>query len=287
MPAGHTSISRHTPATLGIRPGESIELRVEDWCHGRLSADPKSYGCMQQPRIPVAGPVDVAGAEAGDCLAIDVLGLVVDQRGTAARIAGAGPLAPRDGNTRVWDVRVASDQVELAGLRFAAAPMIGVIGTRPDCDEPLATRCTGAYGGNLDTREITVGTRVELPVLTPGGGLFVGDLHAAMGDGELTATGCEVGGTVWLRVDLIKGQSIPGPRLRFGNCWMTLATSSDFAHACRDAAQAMHHWITRERGMSDDQAAFIIGMAGGIGISQVVNPSGPTVKVMADWGRVK
>src|SRR5262245_52917513 len=165
MPDGLTSISRQTPATIRIQPGASVELRVEDWCHGRLSADPATYGCMQQPRCPVAGPIDVAGAVVGDCLAIDVLRIALDQRGTAARIRAVGPLPLCDGETRVWDVNREGEIVELAGLRFKLAPMIGVIGTRPDSIEPVGTRYTGNYGGNLDTRQITVGTRVELPVL--------------------------------------------------------------------------------------------------------------------------
>jgi amidase len=223
----------------------------------------------------------------GDSLAIDVHRIALDQRGTAARIRTVGPLPPRDGETRVWDVTRDNNHVELAGLRFRLAPMIGVIGVRPDSNEPVGTRYTGTYGGNLDTKQITVGTRVELPVLTRGGGVFVGDLHAAMGDGELTATGCEFGGIVVLSIDLIKRQTIPGPRLRFGQCWATLATSKDFHEACREATAAMHQWIMLEKELRDDEAAFVVGMAGGVGISQVVNPSGVTAKVIVDWNGIK
>jgi len=283
---GLTSISRHTKAAATVQPGEWIELRVEDWCHGRLSADPATYHVMQQPRCPVAGPIDVVGAQPGDHLAIVIEQLTLDSRGNAARIRQVGPLPPADGNTRVWEALVDGDWTELAGVKFRKSPMIGILGTRPDSDEPIGTRYTGIYGGNLDTRQITVGTQVELPVLTPGGGVFFGDLHAVMGDGELSATGCEIGGTVRLRIDLVKDDPIPGPRLRFGNCWATLATSTDFHQSCRDACQAMHRWIMRERGLSDDQAALVVGMAGGMGISQVVNPSGPTVKLVVDWNCV-
>jgi amidase len=186
----------------------------------------------------------------------------------------------------VWDVQRDGEWVELDGLRFAVASMIGIIGVRPDCEEPVGTRYTGTYGGNLDTREIAAGTTVELPVLAPGAGVFVGDVHAAMGDGELTATGCEFGATVQLRVNLVKDQPIPGPRLRFGQVWATLVTSPDFRQASSEAVHAMHQWIMNERGLDDDAAAFVIGMAGGVGISQVVNPSGITVKAMVDWRRI-
>ena len=282
-----TSISRHTPPALTIDSGSSLELRVEDWCFGRLGANSATYGAMARPRCPVAGPVDVRGAEIGDHLAINIEQITVDARGTAARISEVGPLAPGDGQTKVWDVRCDGDAAIVAGLSFAIAPMIGIIGVRPQSDEEIGTRYTGVYGGNLDTREITTGAQVELPVLTDGGGVFVGDLHAAMGDGEMTATGCEVGGFVRMRINLVKHQQIPGPRLRFGSSWATLATSRDFREATTTAARAMHDWIRAERGLAEDAAAFVVGMAGDLGVSQVVNPSGVTVKVVVDWDRVR
>jgi acetamidase/formamidase len=108
-----------------------------------------------------------------------------------------------------------------------------------------------------------------------------------MGDGELTATGCEFGGRVSLRIDLINHHPIPGPRIRFANCWATLATSKEFPAAARTACDAMHRWLMQERGLDESAAAFVIGMAGGVGISQVVNPSGVTVKVIVDLGKVR
>jgi amidase len=282
-----TSISRHSPPRATVASGDTVDLRVEDWCFGRLSSDPASYESMSRPRCPVAGPIDVHGAEVGDHVSILVQRIELDSRGTAARIRGVGPLPPGEAGTRVWDVLRDATTVKLAGLRFNIAPMIGIVGVRPDAAEPVGTRYTGVYGGNLDTREITIGARVELPVLTSGAGIFVGDLHGAMGDGELTATGCEFGGSVRVQIELVKAVSIPGPRVRFAHSWAALATAKDFAQATRDATRAMHDWIVTERGLDDDAAAFVIGMAGDLKVSQVVNPSGPTVKVVVDWTRVQ
>src|SRR5262245_29900445 len=136
VPQGHTSISRDTPATLMIAAGKSVQLRVEDWCHGQLSADPATYPNMLKPRCPIAGPIDLEGAEIGDHVSILIEQIELDGRGTAARIRGVGPLPPRDNETRVWDVSRHGDSIALAGLRFAPAKMIGIIGTRPDGHEP-------------------------------------------------------------------------------------------------------------------------------------------------------
>ena len=52
------------------------------------------------------------------------------------------------------------------------------------------TNCTsgtvGPWGGNMDYNEFREGVTLYLPVFQPGALLFLGDGHAAQGDGELT-----------------------------------------------------------------------------------------------------
>lgn len=69
--------------------------------------------------------------------------------------------------------------------------MIGVIGTVPE-GEVMPCGSPGPHGGNLDTLEITRGSRVFLPVFLPEALLALGDIHAAMGDGEVCSTASRV-----------------------------------------------------------------------------------------------
>ena len=71
--------------------------------------------------------------------------------------------------------------------------MIGVIGVAP-AGAPVSTAVPGAHGGNMDTRLIGAGTVVYLPIAHEGALFAAGDLHAAMGDGEICGTGVEVSG---------------------------------------------------------------------------------------------
>ena len=66
------------------------------------------------------------------------------------------------------------------------APMLGCIGTAPDWGSPT-TGPAGPHGGNLDLIEVCPGNTVFLPVFVEGALLYVGDAHAAMGHGELSA----------------------------------------------------------------------------------------------------
>jgi len=62
------------------------------------------------------------------------------------------------------------------------------------------------HGGNVDIKDLGVGSRVFMPVFVPGGLFSVGDLHFAQGDGEITFCGAiEMPGFIDLHFDLIKG----------------------------------------------------------------------------------
>lgn len=57
------------------------------------------------------------------------------------------------------------------------------------------------------------GNTVYLPVLVLGAFLYLGDAHAAMGLGELSATGPEMPSATTITVDLLEGKRLPGPRI--------------------------------------------------------------------------
>ena len=61
--------------------------------------------------------------------------------------------------------------------------MMGVIGVAPE-NEPISCGTPGSHGGNMDTTLIAEGATLYLPVFHQGA-LGLGDMHAAMGDGEI------------------------------------------------------------------------------------------------------
>ncbi|KAJ6649408.1 Formamidase [Pseudolycoriella hygida] len=61
------------------------------------------------------------------------------------------------------------------------------------------------HGGNCDIKNLTIGSRVYLPVYVPGANLSVGDLHFCQGDGEISFCGAiEMAGYIDLKLSLIK-----------------------------------------------------------------------------------
>jgi acetamidase/formamidase len=67
--------------------------------------------------------------------------------------------------------------------------------------------------GHMDIDAVRAGAVLICPVKVPGGGVYLGDMHALQGDGEIAGHTADVAGTVTLQVEVIKGLGIDGPLL--------------------------------------------------------------------------
>src|SRR5215203_4272448 len=67
--------------------------------------------------------------------------------------------------------------------------------------------------GHLDIDAVRAGAVLVCPVKVPGAGVYLGDMHAMQGDGEIAGHTADVSGTVTLQVEVIKGLGIDGPVL--------------------------------------------------------------------------
>jgi acetamidase/formamidase len=67
--------------------------------------------------------------------------------------------------------------------------------------------------GHMDIDAVRAGAIIVCPVKVPGGGIYLGDMHALQGDGEIAGHTCDVSGSVTLQVHVLKGLNIDGPIL--------------------------------------------------------------------------
>lgn len=123
---------------------------------------------------------------------------------------------------------------DLVGLVARLRPFMGQLGTTPSIPLPdshnagdFGSFLIGApheYGltadqlahrtdGHMDIDAVRAGATLICPVKVPGGGIYLGDMHALQGDGEIAGHTCDVSGTVTLQVQVIKGLKIEGPIL--------------------------------------------------------------------------
>jgi amidase len=163
-----------------------------------------------------------------------------------------------------------------SNVRIKPKPMIGTIGVAPD--EAITTLSSGAHGGNLDTTDICIGSKLSLPVFVEGALFGVGDVHACMGDGEVCGTGIECGAEVTIRLSLLPGYSIPRPRIETDKEIMCVASAEGLEQAIRLALADMVVWLHAEKGLTDEEAYMLVSLCGDVRIGQVVDPA-VTVRV--------
>ena len=93
----------------------------------------------------------------------------------------------------------------------------------------------------MDYNQIREGSTVYLPVSAPGALLFIGDGHAAQGDGELTGNALETSMDVEFTVDVIKGQATGGPRAENDESLMSSGIGNSSRTPC---SLPRHNWST-------------------------------------------
>jgi amidase len=266
-------MSRAAAPVVRIEPGTSIRLQTAD-CFSDQVQGPGDVGRdIDWATVnPATGPVHVEGAEPGDVLAVHIEQIQVADHGVMCTGGGWGVLGDRIAKLR-WrflTIRDGEAQWE-GGPSFPIKPMIGVIGVAPAGDDvPCGT--PGSHGGNMDTRLIGDGATIYLPVQAPGALLAVGDLHAAMGDGEIAFTGVEVAGAVTLQVSLREDMSLTDPVLENDDMVVTIASAETLDEAAKMATNAMADLLHMRLGIELADAVMLMSAVGHVRVSQMVDP---------------
>lgn len=129
---------------------------------------------------------------------------------------------------------VALSPHDLPGMVARMRPFLGQLGTTPVRDTPDShnagdfacflvdapheygiskEQLSGVTDGHMDINKVRPGAVLICPVRVPGAGVYVGDMHAMQGDGEIAGHTCDVSGVAVLKVSVIKGLNLPGPIL--------------------------------------------------------------------------
>jgi amidase len=262
------------PPRATVSPGATVVFETHDARAGvLLDRGPGALFELPLPTPgkgnPLTGPLLVEGAETGDALVVAIDQITLDEAGWCGGHAHVGPLEPgriprplgricsaRDGVVRFSDA-----------ITLPAAPMIGCIGTAPEGDPPLSG-LPGRYGGNMDHKAIGPGASVYLPVFVPGGQLYVGDVHACQGDGELSGVAVEIGSEVTATVGVLKGAGLRWPWALTGDRIMVMTTAMEFADARREAVGEMLAALEDQLGLEPAEGLALISAAADLRVGQ-------------------
>ena len=151
-------------------------------------------------------------------------------------------------------------------------PMLGCVAVAPNVAQAApGTGDSGRYGGDMDFNEIVEGATVYLPVSVPGALLYIGDGHAAQGDGELNGNALETSMDVEFTVDVIPGKRIQGPRVESATHVMAMGLAGSLDDAFRGATANMAQWLTEEYKLTPSEVAQVLGTSAEYKVSEVAD----------------
>lgn len=266
-------IDRTDPPVVQVAPGTEMMVETHDARGGKLKRaedvmlTAPDFRDPYPKTNPATGPIGIAGAEPGDELVVDVLGIALDDYGFLLVKPDFGLVRGLVNEPIAKIVPVLDGVVHFDKLRFPVRPMIGVMATAP-AGEAIGTAYCGKHGGNMDNNRIAVGARVHLPVRVPGGSFYVGDVHASMGDGEVCGTGIEIGARVHLRIGLSKGTAREWPWVETPDQIIQTASAKTYEEASEIAVREMMRHLEERLEIKATDAFMLVSAVGHVRVNQ-------------------
>jgi acetamidase/formamidase len=274
---------------IEVEPGDVVHCETAEVSNNQITpgCDASVFTTLDFGQLyPLAGPVYVKGAEPGDTLEVEILRVQTLDWGWAGLLPGLGLLADdfKAPYIRHFDLTNGKTTALRDDIQIPIHPFCGTMGVALDTPGAFDVLPTGKGGGNIDTRHLTAGTTLYLPVMVPGALFSAGDGHAAQGDGEVCVTGIECPLQFSLRFNLIKGRSIrpwsyqfrtapgsPQPASDAKGYYVTTAIGPDLMTNSQNAVRDMIAWLGREHRLSPEDAYVLCSLAGDLRISQIVD----------------
>ena len=268
----HGYFSAELEPVAEIEAGDSVRISVPNagW---DLSAGEKFE--PQDPELdkghPIAGPVAVRGAKAGQTLVVRIDEVDVGEWGVT--------WAPPDHLVH-WEL---GDGIGRAlGLEVTLAPFLGVMGMPPAEPGVHPTFPPRRFGGNIDCKELVAGTTLYLPIPLDGARFSAGDPHAAQGDGEVSSTAIETTAQAQLTLDLRDDLPLEWPIARIDGAWLTFGFDEYLGTAAKIATDGMIALMGRELGLGEKDALALASVGVDLRVTQVVNGQVGVHAVLAD-----
>lgn len=160
-------------------------------------------------------------------------------------------------------------------------PMLGCVATAANPQQAApATGDSGRFGGNMDFNEVVEGATIYLPVNVPGALFYLGDGHAAQGDGELNGNALETSMDVEFSVDVIPHKRIRGPRVESATQIMAVGLGGSIDDAFRSATGNMASWLQETYKLTPSEIAQVMGTSAEYKVSEVADRNaGIVVKI--------
>ncbi len=267
------SFNAKHPFAHSVEDGETFWVETDDCYSGQITGPG-----VKRPDIDISimdcsvGPIEIKGAQPGDTLCVEILAIEFAPQGVMVTSKGLGVLGDRitEPDTKVIPIKDGFAQFSET-IRLPLTPMVGVCGVAPKPGLDIHCAVPGDHGSNMDTKMVKVGSRVYLPVAIPGAGLAVGDLHACMGDGELSGTGIETPGRICIKTTVYHDRPVERPVIETSDDLYFLASAVTLDEAIKIAVADTVEFLQKKLDLNFPDAYRLLSATCDIQISQVVN----------------
>jgi amidase len=279
----HNYFASNIAPVMHIFPKDTVETKSVD------AGGTDEHGVRRSPGgNPLTGPFYVEGAMPGDTLAVRInrLRLNRDSAGSGDSVV-ASALNPYYYHDLKFDekfssewkldresgvARLAKPTERLKNFQVKLRPMLGCIGVAPPQDQAFRSGYLGPWGGNMDYNEFREGVTLYLPVFQPGALLFLGDGHAAQGDGELTGDALETSTEYSFTVDVIRNKRSSGPRAENEEFRMASGIANSLPEALQQATTNLSQWLAEDFKLDPNEIGIVLGSSIRYDVAEVVDP---------------
>ena len=275
---------------IHVEQGEEIVLQTHDCFSGQLKTPADTLETLDWSITnPATGPVYIEGTKPGDLLRVDLLEVKATGPSVMVAVPDVGAMGDMITEMETTILDHTEDAVVFKGrVTVPQKPMLGVIGVAP-AEGEIPNSTPGGHGGNMDCKLVTSGASLYFTVGVEGALFGCGDMHAAMGDGEVIICGAETPGFARVKADVVAIEGLPTPFLENDELVAVIASAETVDEAKDLAIHRMMDFLTKVAGMPLNDAAMLMSLTGEVKFCQVVDPL-MTVRfefpksVLADYG---
>lgn len=278
------SFSKYNKPVLYVKSGDEVVIETMDCFSDQIKTKDDRLEAMDWNRVnPASGPIYIEEAEPYDILKVTIKKIQLKDKAVLSSGENLGVLGGKLKGLSASIKLIENEEIVFdEKLRLPLNKMIGVIGTAPS-DGEINCGTPGSHGGNMDNTMITEGSILYLPVFTKGALFALGDLHAAMGDGEIGVSGAEAAGSVHVKLEVIKDLKLKNPVLENREAVSTIASAEALDSAVNEAVTDMADILAERINLPYSEITMLLSLAGQAQICQVVDPLKTARYVVPKW----
>lgn len=256
-----------------VRQGDIVTLETHDCFEGQIQTKDDLCTTLNWEHVnPATGPIYIEGVRPGDVLRVDLLEVEVGTQASMVALPGEGALGGMITQMETTILkREGRELVFKDKIRVPVKPMIGVIGVAPAVGS-VANGTPGLHGGNMDCTLIAQGNRVYFTAGVEGALFGAGDMHAAMGDGEIVVCGAETPGQLRFTPQVVEMSGLPTPFVETPDLVAVIFSAIEISDAAQGAIERMAGFLTKFANIPLNDAGMLMSLVGQLKFCQVVDP---------------